>query len=82
MEEDLRRAILGFLESRGAASFEEIEEHLKWLGDKRRLRMVLASMVREGILAKRPDYERRKMVFELASRGGRGGEGGQKHLMY
>ncbi len=41
------------------------EDLLSRLGDvdKRAVRAVLAEMIREGVLEKRPDYERAKLVY-------------------
>jgi len=44
-------------------SFEELLSNLKWEGDLRPLRRLIADMVREGLILKEPDYAKRKMVY-------------------
>ena len=66
---ELERRILELLRQRGPMTMEEIIEALGWEGDKRPLRRVVAEMVRKGLLVKKPDYERRKMLFHPASSG-------------
>lgn len=48
-------------------TFEDLLGKLGWQGDLRPLRRMLAEMVREGVLKKEPDYERRKLVYRVSS---------------
>ena len=64
--EDLKRRILEILSQRGPMSFEELLSNLKWEGDLRPLRRLIADMVREGLILKEPDYTKRKMVYKVA----------------
>lgn len=64
--EDVERRVLELLRQRGPMSMEEIIDALGWRGDRRLLRGIIADMVRRGVLTKKPDYERRKMVFHPA----------------
>ncbi len=65
MERDLRSRILDVLSRLGSLSFEELLAELRWDGDLRVLRRVLADMVRDGVLVKEPDYSKRKVVYRL-----------------
>jgi DNA-binding transcriptional ArsR family regulator len=69
MGEELKRRILEALRER-PLTMEELVEKLGWEGDRRPLRKVVAELVKEGVIVKVPDYERKKLVFRLA--GGRG----------
>ncbi len=72
-EEGVRGKILEVLRHAGKPlEVGEIAEALGWSGDLRHLRRVLASLVREGVVVRIPDYGRRRMVYTLA--GGGGGE--------
>jgi predicted transcriptional regulator len=64
-EDDLRSRILDALSRRGSLSFEELIAELRWSGDLRVLRRVLASMIREGVIFRKPDYSKRKMVYSV-----------------
>ncbi len=35
-------------------------------GDLRDLRRIIADMIREGLIVKEPDYNRRKLVYRIA----------------
>ncbi len=35
-------------------------------GDLRGLRRIIADMIREGLIVKEPDYDRRKLVYRIA----------------
>ncbi len=61
--EALKKRILSVLRSKNAgASFDEIRSLVDYV-DVRRLRLVLAELVREGVVERVADYERRRMVF-------------------
>jgi hypothetical protein len=46
-----------------------IEELLSdFEGDRREARAILADLVRMGLVMKKPDYERRKLVFKATER--------------
>jgi len=66
----LRERILEVLERAGRPlEFAEIVEALGWEGPREELRLALAGLVREGLVERVPDYERRRMVFRLRGRG-------------
>lgn len=61
----LRERVVKAIEELGSATFEEIAERVGWSGDRRLLRSLLAELVREGVVVREPDYERRRMVFRV-----------------
>ncbi len=65
--DEIERRVLDLLRRRGPMTMEEIIETLRWEGDRRSLRRVVAEMVRKGLLSKKPDYERRKILFYATS---------------
>lgn len=64
--EEVRARIVEILSRRGSATFEELLVELRWEGDLRPLRRLLADMIREGVIRKEPDYAKRKMVYRIA----------------
>lgn len=64
--EKLKERVLGIISDKGL-TFNEIASLLSWSGDRRPLRKVLASLVREGKVQRVPDYDKKKMVFRRLS---------------
>ncbi|MEB2836757.1 MAG: hypothetical protein GSR80_000708 [Desulfurococcales archaeon] len=72
---EVKRRVVEVLRSAGRPlEVGEIAEALEWRGDLRPLRRVLAGLVREGVVLRVPDYERRRMVYMLAGGGGSGSQ--------
>jgi len=46
-------------------TFEELVEALPVEGDKRPLRRILADLIREGVVGKKPNYDRGKLEYEV-----------------
>ncbi|RLG72119.1 MAG: hypothetical protein DRO23_10980 [Thermoprotei archaeon] len=63
-KKELEREVLKILKEKGELMFEELATHMKV--DKLLLREVIASMIREGIILKVPDFERGKFVYRPA----------------
>ncbi|WP_048061481.1 hypothetical protein [Hyperthermus butylicus] len=68
--EDVARAIIEVLkEARGPLTFDEIFEGVssRLAGSARKfeIREILSSLVRENIVVREPDYERKRMVYRL-----------------
>ncbi len=64
--EALKKRILSVLQSKDmGASFDEIRSLVGDV-DVRGLRLVLAELVREGVVERVADYEKRRMVFRAA----------------
>ncbi len=70
-KEALRKIIVEVLkEAEKPVTFEELFNGVSGrLGDVRKfeLREVLSELIREGLVKREPDYERRRMVFRLSS---------------
>jgi predicted ArsR family transcriptional regulator len=56
----LRKRILEILCEKGEITADEI---LAGVGDKRAARRILGELVREGLVERKPCYEKRRMVF-------------------
>ncbi len=68
---DYRDIVVKLLCGKGAPlSFRELEEEVARLTggkvNKFLLRQAIAELVREGVISRNPDYERRVMVFEAS----------------
>ncbi|MFN4046177.1 MAG: hypothetical protein ACK4H7_02420 [Acidilobaceae archaeon] len=61
---DLKSKILEALEKKGPMSLEELLKEIEWTGDLKPLRRILAEMIRENIIVKEPNYERKKLVYK------------------
>jgi len=68
LESEVKLAITKLLLSRGPLTFEELRRELEDSGifiRSRLLRLIVASMVRDGVLIKQVDVGRRKFVIKL-----------------
>ncbi|OYT59957.1 MAG: hypothetical protein B6U75_02770 [Desulfurococcales archaeon ex4484_217_1] len=63
-KKELEREVLKILKEKGELTFEELTAHMRI--DKLLLREVIASMIREGIVLKVPDFERGKFMYRPA----------------
>ncbi len=61
---ELEKEVLSVLREKGELTFEELATYVKV--DKLLLREVIASMIREDIILKMPNFERGKFVYKLA----------------
>ena len=65
-----REAILKVLRECQPCTWEDLLARLKDEGidpgDLRGLRRIIADMIREGLIVKEPDYDRRKLVYRIA----------------
>jgi len=61
---ELEKEVLSVLRKKGELTFEELATYVKV--DKLLLREVIASMIREDIILKMPNFERGKFVYKLA----------------
>jgi len=69
LESEVKLAITKLLLSRGPLTFEELRRELEDSGifiRSRLLRLIVASMIRDGVLIKQVDVGRRKFVIKLA----------------
>ncbi|MCE4599333.1 MAG: hypothetical protein F7C81_03950 [Desulfurococcales archaeon] len=64
---ELKKLILEVLSECQPCSFEDLLSHISVKGDLRPLRRALAELIREGVVVKVPDYERRKLMYMLKS---------------
>ena len=65
----IRSAITDCLGERGSLTFDEVFACVAgMLGDVRKIevREILSELVRDGVVSRDPDYERRRMVFRLS----------------
>jgi len=58
-----REEVLRALCKCAPCTFEELVQALGYEGDLRDVRRLVADMVREGVVAKKPDYARGKVVL-------------------
>jgi len=58
-----RRTVLEALCRCAPCTFEDLVEALALEGDKRPLRKILADLIREGLVEKKPNYERGKLEY-------------------
>ncbi len=58
------KAIIEVIKERGELTFEELKNHVKI--DKPRLRVIIAEMLRKGLLVKVPNFERGKFVYRVS----------------
>lgn len=65
-----RETILRILRECQPCTWEELLARLRDEGiapsDLRDLRHIIADMIREGLIVKEPDYDRRKLVYRIA----------------
>ncbi len=66
--EEIEKKIIEVLRGR-ELTFEELVKEVGWEGDRRGLRSVLADMVRRGVVGKKPDYDKRRLLFYLKGEG-------------
>ncbi len=70
---DLTRIVIEIIKRLGRATFDdlvsEIRKNSPELIDEIKLRLVVAELVRSGVLSKVPNPGRRKFEFTLSSRG-------------
>ncbi|HIQ23443.1 MAG TPA: hypothetical protein EYH50_00120 [Pyrodictium delaneyi] len=68
----IEKALVDLLSrSKAALTFDEIYEALLNVGinaQKKAVREALAGLIRNGIVTREPDYERKKMVFRVAEK--------------
>lgn len=64
-ESKVKEEIINIIRKKGSISMDELVNELGWKDDKRLLRRIVADMVRNGIIVKEPDYDKRKLVFKL-----------------
>lgn len=62
---DLKLKILEALERKGPMSLEELLKELEWREDLRPLRKAIAEMIREGVVDREPNYEKKKLVYKV-----------------
>ncbi|MCE4608160.1 MAG: hypothetical protein F7B61_04290 [Caldisphaeraceae archaeon] len=62
-EKEIEKNILFLLPDHGSLTFEEIKAKVGWEGDLRPLRKALSCLIREGLVERIPDYERKRMTF-------------------
>ncbi|MEB3765599.1 MAG: hypothetical protein GSR77_05500 [Desulfurococcales archaeon] len=66
-EKEIEKIILRSLESLGQiSSFTELLQYLPPNTDRRIARRVFASLVKKGIIVRRPDYEKKRLVYCLS----------------
>ncbi len=65
--DELKRLIISVLQNCQPCSFEDLLNYMSFRGDLRALRKALAELVREGVVVKVPDYERKKLLYALRS---------------
>jgi len=61
-----RSTVLEALCKCSPCTFEELVETLGLEGDKRPLRRIIADLVREGLVRKKPNYEKGKLEYEAS----------------
>jgi DNA-binding HxlR family transcriptional regulator len=66
-KEEVRRLILEHL-SRGGLTSEQLRDATLDVVDPMTLREVLSDLVRQGVVEKVPQYEKRKFLFRLKTR--------------
>jgi hypothetical protein len=69
----IRATVTECLTGGRSLTFDEVYECVtSKLGDARKIevREVLSELIREGVVKREPDYERRRMVFRLSEGGG------------
>jgi len=66
-EKEIEKIILRSLESLGQiSSFTELLQYLLPNTDRRIARRVFASLVKKGIIVRRSDYEKKRLVYSLS----------------
>ncbi|MCE4623379.1 MAG: hypothetical protein F7B11_01340 [Caldisphaeraceae archaeon] len=62
-EKEIEKNILFLLSEHESLTFEEIKAKMGWEGDLRPLRKALSHLIREDLVERVPDYERKRMTF-------------------
>ncbi len=71
VDQELKERIMNVLRDDKGLTFGEIVAALSWTGDRRPLRRAIGDLVREGMVLREPNYERRRMTFRRSPRAGR-----------
>jgi predicted transcriptional regulator len=69
VRDKVKTAIIDYLSKISSATFDEIYDYVaRNVKDVRKIevREILSDLIREGVVRREPDYERRRMVFKYS----------------